>query len=112
MFGDLHAFYFQPFDQRIGFGLWTTVRQVSVGSSEDESEEEESSESTLEQLLGNWTVHKDQIIKCNEDSLHRLAQVALRLKKSVLNAPGFMANLIHEMERLEIEVPDLETQKK
>jgi hypothetical protein len=67
------------------------------------TEEEESSESTLEQLLGNWTVHKDQIIKCNEDSLHRLAQVALRLKKSVLNAPGFMTNLIHEMERLEIE---------
>jgi hypothetical protein len=66
-------------------------------------EEEESSGSTLEQLLGNWTAHKDQAIKCSEDSLHHLAQVALRLKKKVINVPGFMTNLIHEMERLEIE---------
>ena len=55
----------------------------------------------IDNILSNRTIDRKKAMKCSEKDLHRLAKLALRLKKEVLMAPNFMSILIEEIKQAE-----------
>jgi len=63
--------------------------------------DDEEASGSFQQLLANWTTQDGHVVRCSAEDLHRLAKLAIQIKKQVFNSPRFMSSLIDEMKEMD-----------